>query len=1005
MSPRYMFRKLTGVCLFLSVFLVQALVAQSSATIKGRVVDATTGDALPGANVFLENTSIGTATDLDGNYILRLVPLGPWKLKSSYVGYKPVTIDLVLTDGSTIERTFRLAPQVIEGEMVIVSAQAQGQMQAINQQLASNKIASVVSEARIQELPDFNAAQAISRLPGVSTTESSGEANKVVIRGLAPQYNLVSVGGISMASTGSTQIGAVSQPGLGLAGTISTDRSVDLTMVTPYMIKSIEVFKSLTPDMNANAIGGVVNMQLREAPEGFRTDALWQSGYTQKSGKYGNFRVIGSASGRFLDDRFGAYVLASAERYDRDADNMTAGYTTGLLLKDTVTGYNKVQVTNIQLNRHLETRKRFGGNLVLDYKLRVGLIRSINMFSRLVSDFSDDNVILDFQNNLLNFRHRSGEGTTDVGVHTLETEYDFGFMSLEAKAAYTYSRNSLPESPLFQFRQTGGVATGAVPYDTHPEKLIPQVTYRGPTQAYLTSLNLFSTEYRETGKLVKGDFKFPLNITTGITGYVKAGGEYRQNHHLNDQSTPYADLSQRMRDSLEAHFPVVYDRPAARFPANQFTNTNSKMFDPFLDNKFGSMYWVADRSMLTAMTKFVQSRPDFNAVFSTATTPEGWFDGYFQSLPNDYDYTENYSAVYAMTHMNLGADLMVVGGIRLETVTSDFLAYNLRDGRNPATQVVDTVTAKPSNRFWLPMAQFKWNIFEWSNLRYSYSQTLARPAYNQLSPHFNISYDGANVWSGNPNLKTAQSYNHDVILTFHGNWLGLLSIGGFYKEIKNFTYYTQYRLRANTTVPGFLRPADLEILGRFPNEGALLNTYANNSYIAYVRGLEIDFQTRFWYLPFPLDGLLLGANYTRISSKATYPLRDERTFGIPGRPGFRVEQIDSTRDGRLIFQPNDVANAFIGYEYKGFSARVSFVFQGNSVSGIGRFPEQDGFTDDYYRVDFAVRQLLPWPGLQLFLDVNNLNNRMNISRQISIPGFTRQQHYGLVANLGVRYRL
>jgi outer membrane receptor for ferrienterochelin and colicin len=80
----------------------------------------------------------------------------------------------------------------------------------------------------------------------VSTLQSSGEASKVVIRGLAPQYNQVAVSGVTLSATGSTQIGAASQGGT--AGAINTDRSVDLSMITPYMIKTVEVYKSLTPD-------------------------------------------------------------------------------------------------------------------------------------------------------------------------------------------------------------------------------------------------------------------------------------------------------------------------------------------------------------------------------------------------------------------------------------------------------------------------------------------------------------------------------------------------------------------------------------------------------------------------------------------------------------------------------------------------------------------------------------------------------------------------------------
>jgi hypothetical protein len=108
----------------------------------------------------------------------------------------------------------------------------------------------------------------------------------------------------------------------------------------------------------------------------------------------------------------------------------------------------------------------------------------------------------------------------------------------------------------------------------------------------------------------------------------------------------------------------------------------------------------------------------------------------------------------------------------------------------------------------------------------------------------------------------------------------------------------------------------------------------------------------------------------------------------------------------LIYQPNDILNAYIGYDLGGFSGRVSFLFQGNSVSSVGREPETDGFTKDYFRVDASARYILPWfPKLQLFLDVNNINQRANMSAQQTIGGFTNEQFYGLTANLGVRYIL
>ncbi|NMB83217.1 MAG: TonB-dependent receptor plug domain-containing protein [Ignavibacteria bacterium] len=211
-----------------------------SGSFKGRVFDKDTKEVLVGANVVIQGTSIGAATDLDGNFVIRNIPVGKQIVKISYIGYNPITVDIDIVANRTLEQNFSLQPETIEGQAVIITAQAQGQVSAIQQQLTSNKIANVVSEARIQELPDFNAAQAISRLPGIATLESSGEANKIVIRGLAPQFNQVAVGGISLASTGSTQIGAASQGGT--AGTINNDRSVDLSMISPYMLKTISVY-------------------------------------------------------------------------------------------------------------------------------------------------------------------------------------------------------------------------------------------------------------------------------------------------------------------------------------------------------------------------------------------------------------------------------------------------------------------------------------------------------------------------------------------------------------------------------------------------------------------------------------------------------------------------------------------------------------------------------------------------------------------------------------------
>ena len=988
----------------------------ATGTIKGKVFDKDTKDPLPGATILIKGSSVGAPTDLNGMYSIPNAPSGDQTIEVSYIGYVTASTVVNIPENGTLQQDFALKATALQGKEVIVTAQAQGQMQAINQQLSSDKIANIVSEARIQELPDFNAAQAIGRLPGVSTLQSSGEADKVVIRGLAPQFNRVAVGGISLASTGSTQMGATS---LGItAGDINNDRSVDLTMVTPYMIKSMEVYKSLTPDMNANATGGFVNMELREAPEGLHGDALWQSGYTQKSNTYNNFRAVLSASDRFFDDQLGVYVLGNAEQYDRSADNMNAGYTSQVsTVPDSITHYRPVQVTNVTLQRHVETRKRFGGNVILDYNLGTGSLKSVNMFSRLTSNTDDYQTTFNYDAKQIQFSYGNSDINTDLAVNTLEYSNDFGFMSTILKVANTYSRNNRPNSPYYTFSQDQSY--GQVPYNTPPEVLAESYKglYTSSDNTQLNSTSLFSADYKENDQVYKGDFKVPFNLETTVSGYFKFGGEFRHNYITNDQATPYiqiggsttgTDINAQIVQAILAQNPGLKVNPNGRFTGTDFgVPQGSSLLSSFLSNKFGSMDWATEPAILNSAINLIRSNPAYYATSSLG----GWFDGAYQNLPSDYWYKEDYAAGYAMAEIDPSPDLLVVGGIRLENVQSTYFAYNMVDSRNPnpAAQKYFDTTVTPSNQYWLPMVQARYKINDWSDVRYSYTQTLVRPAYTQLSPHFTIDYSYNNVYAGNPNLKPGQSYNHDVQITLHSNDLGLLSVGGFYKTIKDFAYATQYRIYSDPrlALPGYDSVGTFRLPnGVEPNDGALVNTFINSPYKAYVKGVEADFQTRFWYLPFPLDGVVLGLNYTHIQSSTTYPLTFYTRTVVDSIIGHRTYShqtvIDSSRSGRLLYQPNDIFNAYIGYDYLGFSSRVSFVFQGNSVTSIGTISENDGFSKNYFRIDFSARQNLPWSGLQVYLDINNLNNESNISTQPTIGGFTSQQYYGLVANLGIR---
>jgi hypothetical protein len=207
------------------------------------------------------------------------------------------------------------------------------------------------------------------------------------------------------------------------------------------------------------------------------------------------------------------------------------------------------------------------------------------------------------------------------------------------------------------------------------------------------------------------------------------------------------------------------------------------------------------------------------------------------------------------------------------------------DGRDATRQSVDTVSHIPG----IAICSCCPGNIMCRRRRYSYTKTLARPDYHQLSPHFNMDYTQSNVWAGNPRLVPAEATNHDVFITLYSNELGLLSLGGFYKEVKNFTYYTQYALH-NSPPPGLDSVLSYSVRtgsGTInPKDGAQLYTYTNSPHcLSKVYRLPDTALV----LPAPLNGIVWEPT-TRISNRAR-SIRGETT----PRSLFRRERLRSLR--------------------------------------------------------------------------------------------------------------
>lgn len=291
-------KRMAFILLFSLIFLFLINIsgfAAVSGKIEGTVKDAESGNSLPGANVFIKETSLGAASDERGNYFIPSVPPGNYTLVAKYIGYQDEEMsNIKVQPDQTFKLDFKLKPVVLKGETVTITAQAEGQLAAINQQLTSKEIVNIISEAKIQELPDVNAAEAIGRLPGVSLIRSSGEASEVVVRGMANGNVAININGMRIPVNGDADVSSRDH-----IDDIKDDRSVGLAMISTEMLGGVEIIKANMPDNDADATGSTINMKLRTAPKDFRTRVYLQQGYNSQEESFGMREGSFTVSNRF----------------------------------------------------------------------------------------------------------------------------------------------------------------------------------------------------------------------------------------------------------------------------------------------------------------------------------------------------------------------------------------------------------------------------------------------------------------------------------------------------------------------------------------------------------------------------------------------------------------------------------------------------------------------------------------------------------------------------------
>lgn len=292
---------------FLYVFMLFSTVifAQKSGIISGKVTDEA-NISLPGAAITLNQGHRYTISNEIGNFEFLKVPAGKYKISVNYLGFQSIEKEITVEGGKNVAINFVMKEEMNQlKEVVIIGEGLKGQARALNQQKNKQNITTVISSDQVGRFPDANIGDALKRVSGITMQNDQGEARDIIIRGLSPSLNSVTLDGNRIPSAE------------------GGNRNVQMDLIPSDMISTLEVNKTLTSDMDADAIGGSVNLITRGAPNSERISATLAGGYApirNKPNYTGGF-VYGN---RFINSKLGAIFSASYKNDTFGSDNVEA---------------------------------------------------------------------------------------------------------------------------------------------------------------------------------------------------------------------------------------------------------------------------------------------------------------------------------------------------------------------------------------------------------------------------------------------------------------------------------------------------------------------------------------------------------------------------------------------------------------------------------------------------------------------------------------------------------
>lgn len=810
-------RKLVMGAILVWVGLFLALGA-TAATIKGSVKDQQTDENMPGANVFLKGTSFGTATDRTGHYTIPNVPAGDYTLIVSYLGYEEWSKGITVSGDETLTEHITIQSSVLEGEEIIVGGMRAGQARALNQQRTAANIKNVVAYDQIGRFPDLNSAEALQRIPSLSVQRDQGEGRYVLIRGTEARLNSVTINGERVPSP---------------EGDI---RSVALDVIPSDAISTIEVNKALTPDMDADAIGGSINLKTKSALDYNKPvlKATLAGGYNElmEDANYQGAFTYGTKLG--ANKQFGVMLNASYFNTARGSDNIELEWG----------DVDDVDVVEeMQLRDYDVTRDRLGLSANFDYNLNPQTTFNLRAIYNQFGDQEYRRTLIPIfgDGEFTNVTANGGSVEEAVFERELKDRYevqriysisgggshDLARFDVDYNLAYSYAEEEEPDRQDIVFVMEDVNLDYDLSDRNFPKYNITNgLDPHNPASYEFDELVLednLTTDQDLTGRI---DLKMPYNLSNG-QGELKFGFKYRAKEK---------DLENDVRiyDGYDGDFTL--DMIASDFEDENFLDDKYKVGTGPDHDKLEDM---VDRELNKFELDSDATREDTDA--------------------ENFDATEDILAGYVMTELHFG-DLMVLPGVRYEMTDLEYNANEVilnEDGDYEATNPV-SVSNDYANM--LPMLHLRYRLNDRTNLRTAITTSLARPNYFDLAPYRLVNREDEEIEIGNPALEPTQAVNFDLFFEHYLPSLGSVTGGFFYKDLSDYIYHFTYE-----------------------NEDGYEVVQPQNGESASLMGFELALSQQMTFLPDFWNGFGIYANYTYTDSEAEFPEREGEKATLPGQ--------------------------------------------------------------------------------------------------------------------------